>query len=290
MIIPQIASAENDDERTKEYFEYPYICPICGSGTVLKQDNDSAFICCDNDACEGKLINRLDHFCGKKGLDIKGLSKATLEKLIEWKWVSDYIDIFELDWAKPLWIKKPGFGEKSVSKLLTSIDAGRFCELHQFISALGIPLIGQTAAKELANYFKTWEAFIEAIENNNFKFYDLPGFGIEMHYSLKNFDYKEAKYIYYNYLYIKEIKEQTSNDILKNKIFCITGTVHKWANRDEVKAFIESFGGKVTSSVSKNTDYLLNNDINSTTSKNKTAKSLGIPIITEDDLLSLLEN
>jgi DNA ligase (NAD+) len=290
MIIPQIQSAEADDERTKMYFTIPTTCPICGQPTEQITEIDSTVLMCSNPACEGKLINRLDHFCGKKGLDIKGLSKATLEKLIEWKWVSDYIDIFELDWAKPLWVKKPGFGEKSVSKLLTSIDAGRFCELHQFISALGIPLIGQTAAKELANYFKTWEAFIEAIENNNFKFYDLPGFGIEMHYSLKNFDYKEAKYIYYNYLYIKEIKEQTSNDILKNKIFCITGTVHKWANRDEVKAFIESFGGKVTSSVSKNTDYLLNNDINSTTSKNKTAKSLGIPIITEDDLLSLLEN
>lgn len=288
MIIPQVQSAEEDDERTKKYFFIPEICPICGEPTEQVTEVDSTVLMCSNPACEGKLINRLDHFCGKKGLDIKGLSKATLEKLIDWKWVTDYIDIFELYHYQQFWQAKPGFGEKSVIKILNAIENSRFCELYQFISALGIPLIGQTAAKALAERFKTWEAFIEAVENNEFKFYDIPGFGIEMHYSLKNFNYKEAKYIYYNYLKIKKIEEKTSKDILKNKVFCITGTVHKWANRDEAKAFIESLGGKVTTSVSKNTSYLINNDATSTSSKNMTAKKLGIPILTEEEFFSLI--
>lgn len=289
MIIPQIQFAEADDERTKIYFTIPEICPICGQPTEQVTEIDSTVLMCSNPICEGKLINRLDHFCGKKGLDIKGLSKATLEKLIDWKWVQDFTDIFELYRFEEKWAKKPGFGSKSVQKILAAIDEGRYCELHQFISALGIPLIGITASKELAKYFKTWEKFVEAVEGN-FKFYDLPNFGIEMHYAIKKFNYKEAKYIYFNYIKMAEVKNIEQKDTFQGKTFCITGSVKKWANRDEAKAFIESLGGKVTSSVSKNTNYLLNNDINSTSSKNMTAKKLGVPIITEEDLLSLLEN
>lgn len=290
MIIPQIQSAEEKDGKAKMYFSIPSICPICGGPTEQLTEINSTVLMCSNPACSGKLINCLDHFCGKKGLDIKGLSKATLEKLIEWKWVKSFTDIFELYHFEEKWYDKSGFGEKSVKKILSAIDTSRQCELYQYISALGVPLIGETASKELAKYFKTWEAFVEAAEGKSFNFYDLPNFGIEMHYAIKNFDYTEAKYIYYNYLKIAEVKTEEKKDILNGKTFCITGSVKKWANRDEAKAFIEALGGKVTSSVSKNTNYLLNNDINSTSSKNMTAKKLGVPIITEADLLSLLEN
>ena len=139
MIIPQIASAEEDDERTKYYFMKPSLCPICKNPTRTKQENNSEFLYCDNDACEGKLINRLDHFCGKKGLDIKGLSKATLEKLIDWGWVSNQHRLFSLKEYRNEWIKKPGFGPKSVDKILDAIETASHTEFHQYLSSLGIP-------------------------------------------------------------------------------------------------------------------------------------------------------
>ena len=292
MIIPQIASAENDDERTKEYFEYPYICPICGSGTVLKQDNDSAFICCDNDACEGKLINRLDHFCGKKGLDIKGLSKATLEKLIDWGWVSNRHRLFMLKYYRDEWIKKPGFGAKSVDKILTAIETASNTEFHQYLSSLGIPLIGSTASKELAKYFKNYASMRIAMKDN-FKFYDLPNFGIEMHKALYNYDWLEADAMIgegtitlINSFFPREgVVEQ--NTSLEGLTFVITGKLNHFKNRDAIKDKIESLGGKVTGSVSKNTNYLINNDKDSTSSKNKSAKTLGIPILNEEDFIEM---
>jgi DNA ligase (NAD+) len=289
MINPQVESAEEDDNTTKSYFSIPTVCPICGEPVEQITEIDSTVLMCINEQCEGKLINRLDHASGKKGLDIKGLSKATLEKLISWQWVNNLTDIFKLDSHASEWSKKPGFGPKSVGNVLAAIEASKICELHRFIAALGIPLIGTTASKELAKYFKTWENFISAIKCN-FKFYDLPNFGFEMHNSIVNFNYEEAEYIYKNYMNIQTMEENTNTQSLEGKTFCVTGSVHNWKNRDELKAYIETRGGKVTSSVSKNTNYLINNDVNSTSSKNMTAKKLGVPIITEADLLSLLEN
>ena len=289
MIIPQIASAEEDDERTKMYFDYPYICPICGSGTVLHQENDSAFVCCDNDACEGKLINRLDHFCGKKGLDIKGLSKATLEKLIDWGWVKNIPSIFALNYCRDEWILKPGFGSKSVDKILNAIDYSRnTCELHQFICALGIPLIGSSASKELCKHFDTYQQFREAIDSN-YQFFMLPNFGMEMHKAIVNFDYSDADAMVQSGVITFNSTTQKSNQdtSLDGLTFVITGKLNHFKNRDAIKDKIESLGGKVTGSVSKNTNYLINNDKDSTSSKNKSAKTLGIPILNEEDFIKM---
>ena len=288
MIIPQIASAEEDDERTKEYFSYPYVCPICGSGTVLKQDNDSVFVCCDNDACEGKLINRLDHFCGKKGLDIKGLSKATLEKLIDWGWISSISHLFDLKCYREQWIKKPGFGPKSVDKILTAIDESANCEWNNFICALGIPLIGSSASKALTKYFNNYEDFRAAIKRGDY-FWDFDNFGYEMHKAITNFNYEEAdtmveaSIITFNS--ITPEKNQENN--LDGLTFVITGKLNHFKNRDAIKDKIESLGGKVTGSVSKNTNYLINNDKESTSSKNKSAKTLNIPILSEEDFIEM---
>ena len=287
MIIPQIASAEEDNEYTKMYFEYPYVCPICGSGTVLHQENDSAFICCDNDVCEGKLINRLDHFCGKKGLDIKGLSKATLEKLIDWGWVKNIPSIFALDYYRDEWVLKPGFGSKSVDKILNAIDYSRNnCELHQFICALGIPLIGSSASKELTKYYSTYENFRMAIDIG-VQFWGYDNFGMEMHKAIVNFDYSDADaMIQSGVITFKDsITETVQDTSLDGLTFVITGKLNHFKNRDAIKDKIESLGGKVTGSVSKNTNYLINNDKNSTSSKNTSAKSLGIPILSEEDFI-----
>ena len=289
MIIPQIKSVKNTCSHYAEYnIPYPKVCPICG-GEVVMRDNsgDSLFLVCDNSNCPGKLINRLDHFCGKKGLDIKGISKATLEKLIDWGWLNDYTGIFELSRFKDEWVQKPGFGIKSVEKVLNSISAGATCELHQFIAALGIPLIGSTASKELSKHFQTWDEFVVAAEGD-YPFYQLPNFGGEMHNSIVSFNYAEAKLLaehYIDFNYTKEESTPAAGADLSGKVFVITGKLTHFKNRDEIKARIEALGGKVTGSVSKNTHYLINNDVNSTSSKNATAKSLGIPILSEDDFI-----
>ena len=288
MIIPQIKSVKNVYSHYEEYqLHIPKVCPVCGGAVGIKEGIDSLNLVCFESNCPGKLINRLDHFCGKKGLDIKGISKATLEKLIEWGWLDDYTGIFELSRFKDEWIQKPGFGVKSVEKVLNSISAGATCELHQFIAALGIPLIGSTASKELAKHFKTWEDFVVAAEGD-YPFYQLPNFGGEMHNSIVSFNYAEAKllaehYIHFNY--DKGNSTPAAGADLSGKVFVITGKLTHFKNRDEIKTRIEALGGKVSGSVSKNTNYLINNDVNSTSSKNATAKSLGIPILSESDFI-----
>ena len=287
MIIPQIKSVKNVCSCYEEFrIKIPHECPICGGMTQEWVINDSVSLICIDSNCPGKLINRLDHFCGKKGLDIKGVSKATLEKLIDWGWLNDYTSIFELYRFKDEWIQKPGFGVKSVEKILNAITTGTNCELHQFIAALGIPLIGSAASKELAKYFETWEKFVEAAESG-FAFYTLPNFGSEMHNSLVEFNYAEARLLADHYIHfnVPEVAPAPTGESLTGKTFVITGKLTHFKNRDEIKARIEALGGKVTGSVSKNTNFLINNDVNSTSSKNATAKSLGIPILSESDFI-----
>ena len=289
MIIPQIAEADKEKHGPLYYeqcvpFEIPNVCPVCGGAVEERTQVDSTILVCVNPECSGKFINKLDHFCGKKGLDIKGLSKATLEKLIDWGWIKNISDIFELSQFKNEWVKKPGFGIKSVEKVLSAIEEASNCELHQFIAALGIPLIGTTTAKELTKYFHSWNEYIEAVRTD-YRFYLLPNFGSEMSYAIKNFNYKEAELIVDKYIKIKEFKEDNKSDNLNGKVFVITGKLTSFKNRDELKDKIESLGGKVTGSISKNTNYLINNDTESSSSKNVSAKKLGIPIISEEKFI-----
>lgn len=286
MIIPQIKSVSYDCTRYEEYkLNIPSICPICGKQVELKTEIDSTVLYCPNPNCEGKLINRLDHFCGKKGLDIKGFSKATIEKLINWGWLSNFTDIFELKKYRNDWIQKPGFGVKSVDKILDAIESSRECELDAFIAALGIPLVGATAAKDLAKEFLTWEKFIEAVNDPNYYFWNLPNFGSEMHSSIKNFNYDEANELNTFIINIKQAKIDKKLDNLNGLVFVITGKLSNYKNRDELKSVIESQGGKVSGSISSKTNYLINNDINSNSSKNLNAKKLNIEIITEIDFI-----
>lgn len=284
MIIPQISKAEEDDERIKEYFTLPYICPVCGGEVETRKEVDSEMLYCANPQCEGKLVNRIEHFFGKKGLDAKGISKATIEKLIDFGWVTRIRDMFDLSRFASEWKNIPGFGEKSVSNILGAIEASRNCNLESAIAAAGIPLIGRTVAKDLARRFTSYGAFKENIEGS-FDFSSLGGYGYEMNKSLKTFDYTELDYIVENYLNIQEEKQEVYEKKLQNLTFCVTGKVSVWKNRDELSAFIENLGGKVTGSVSKNTDYLINNDVNSTSAKNNKAKELGIPIISEQTFM-----
>lgn len=284
-IIPQVLSAEEPVFDNYDYINIPTTCPVCGGQLKVLCEIDSEFLICTNPNCERKLINQLDHALGKTGLDIKGLSKATLEKLIMWGWVESLEDIFNLKRYRNEWIKISGFGVKSVDNILNAIEEAKVCNLDQYIVALGIPLIGRTAAKELIKNFPTWTDFINAIKSD-FKFFNLPNFGPEMHLSLINFDYTEADKIANNYLTFTK-QYNSIQDIKIDKIICITGKLKKFKNRDELVSTFESLGGKVTSSVSKNTDYLVNNDSTSESSKNLNAKRLNIPIITEDEFIEI---
>jgi DNA ligase (NAD+) len=291
MIIPQIKSAvmfEDCEDDLIALIDIPIICPICGKPTAQKTDLFSTFLVCENPSCEGKLINKLDHFCGKKGLDIKGLSKATLEKLINWGWVSNYKDLFELKNHRAEWIRMPGFGIKSVDNILNAIESARVCDLPPFIAALGIPLIGSTASKEIVKVFPDWNSFMSAVESN-YHFWDIPNFGFEMHSAITRFNYTEAKELYDNYLMVNAVQPQSSEveNTLDGLSLVITGKLNHFKNRDELKAVIEARGGKVAGSISGKTSYLINNDVNSTSSKNASAKKLGVPIISEDAFIEM---
>ena len=300
-IIPQIAEVdlnyskwdayEDYDSNDEEYLPYDYTeittCPICHSPVELKTSNDgviNAF--CSNPNCEGKLINRLDHFCGKKGLDIKGLSKATFEKLILWGWIDNLIDVFSLKNHRLEWINKSGFGEASVDKILKAIEESKNTTLDKFIAAIGIPLIGQVAAKELGRIFTTYENFRAAIDDPEYHFFHLDNFGDEMEYKIKHFNYKEADKIATLLYFNSPIALNNTNTSLKNQNIVITGKLQIFKNRTELQDKIKTCGGKVGSSVTSKTTLLINNDINSTSSKNQAAKQYGIPIITEADFVA----
>lgn len=269
----------------------PTQCPICGGNTIIKtSDSGTQELFCNNPDCNGKLINKLEHFVSKKGLDIKGLSKATLEKLIDWGWVTSISDICKLGEVADLWASKPGFGAKSVNKLIDSIWTARETTLAQYLSAIGIPLIGKTYAQKLADFFETYEEFRSAV-TDGFVFESINGIGPEKADAIWSFDYTEADNLVEKGIITFKTKEsalEKSGKSLEGKTFCVTGKVHHWKNRDELSAAVIAAGGKVTSSVSSKTDYLVNNDITSTSSKNLKAKELNIPIITEEELLSML--
>ena len=288
MIIPQISKAEEDDDRTKEYFTLPYICPVCGGEVETRKEVDSEMLYCINPQCEGKLVNRIEHFFGKKGLDAKGISKATISKLIDLGWVTRIADVFDLSRFEDEWKALPGFGEKSVSNILGSIDTCRNCDLESAIAGIGIPLNGRTVAKDLAKRFTNYGAFKENVEGS-FDFSTIGGYGYEMNKALKTFDYSELDYIVENYLIFKEEKNEENEQSLEGLTFCVTGKVSIFKNRDELSAFIESKGGKVTGSVSKNTSYLINNDTESASAKNKKAKELNIKIIGEQTFMDMFD-
>ena len=289
-IIPQISSWEHDNRDYSEdtHLFIPEICPICGEPTEIRQENDSKMLYCGNPQCGGKLLNRIDHFCSKKGLDIKGLSKATLEKLIDWGWINTYQDIFILYQHREKWIKKPGFGIASVDKILNAIKDAKTPTLDKVIAAAGIPEIGSKVAKDLAKHYEDWWAF-----RNETDFLKYDGIGEVMNNNLLNFDYEDLNLDYTVNLHLnkakrkEEINNNTSSS-LNNLIFCITGKLNTFKNRNELKADIESKGGKVVDSVSSKVNYLINNDIESVSAKNKKAKELGIKILTEEAYLELL--
>lgn len=292
MIIPQIR--ENLSAKNREsYVKIPAFCPICNSSTEIKQDNDSKVLICTNPSCKGKLLGRLSHFTSKKAMDIDGLSEETLKKFIELGWLNNISDIYNLPEHFDELSKMNGFGKKSVQKLKSSIEKSKDVDLQHFIVALSIPNIGTAQSKILVKEFQTWEEFYNA-GIGNYDFSKLESFGEVLNNNI---------HTWFKTMYtedgikelLEKIKFKTENNInnesnlLKDKTFVITGSLEHYKNRSELQTIIESFGGKVSGSVSKNTFALINNDINSNSSKNKKARDLGVEIISEKDFNELIQ-
>ena len=286
-IIPQIKSATilNLMDEAWQFMYPPKECPCCGGKTEIICENDSKVLMCTNPDCDSKLINKLDHFCGKKGLDIKGLSKATLEKLIDWGWVNNFSDIFNLAEHSDEWSSKPGFGAKSVNNILTAIGNARNITLESFISAIGIPLIGRSMAKELLKFIDSYEDLRQRV-HDKYPFWRHDGFAESKHDALISFNYSEADDVY-KYLNVENPSRVNNlEQSLEGITVVITGKLHNFKNRGQLEDLVRSRGGKVSSSVSKTTTYLINNDNTSTSSKNMSAKKLNVPVITEEEFLT----
>lgn len=289
-IIPQVKRAYDPNRICNRRLFIPEKCPICGGKTSIIKENSSEVLVCCNSECKGKLLGKLSHFVSKNAANIDGLSEQTLEKLIELGWLNSFKDIYRLSEHKDEMSKLDGFGKRSVEKLLDAIDKSRNITLDRFIYALCIPLIGRSASKTIAKYFNyDFKEWYQIGISQPFRYTLLDDFGETMQNSIHNFAVNMDMIADLEDEFIFEKVEEKSSDVdLSSKVFVITGSLTHYKNRDELVDLITSMGGKVSGSVSAKTSYLLNNDINSTSSKNRKAKELNVPIISEEDFIKMI--
>ncbi len=287
MVIPKVHS----NLTRSNAWKLPDKCPCCGGDVEIHNENGSKTLHCINPDCKAKLLGKLVHFVSKNAINIDGMSEATLQLLIERGWVKSFKDLYNLK-ENQIYLWKyhtVGFGEKSVDKLLENIEKSRNTTLDRFIYGLCIPLIGRTASKEIAKFFNyDYEKFrTDGIVTH---YSQIDGFGDNMNQSLH--DYLRVNHMKISTLadeFIFETKSESSNNAdLSNKTFVITGSLNHYKNRDELVNIIEQLGGKVSGSVSSKTNYLINNDVTSASGKNKKAKDLGIPIISENQFVQMI--
>jgi DNA ligase (NAD+) len=280
-VIPQI---EGNLTRSNTY-KIEMKCPSCGNKIVIKQPKEARFLYCENENCPSKLVNKFVHFCSKDAMNIDGISEATLEKFIDEGFLKTFDDIYNLEKYKSKIIQLEGFGSRSYNKLIEAINKSKKVKMENFLVALGIPLIGRSASKTIAKYFKNnWFAFEKAL-CNNFDFRTLEDFSDKTHESLYNWykDDNERKMwakLTFIVEFVKEEKKSTSFKSLEGLTFVITGSVYTFKNRDEFKVLVESLGAKVSGSVSSKTNYLVCNE-DAGSSKSQKAKELGVEVITE---------
>lgn len=286
MIIPQIA----ENLTRSGNLEIPCTCPVCGEKTKISQMNDAKTLVCLNEDCAAKKIKAFTLMVSRDALNIDGMSEATLEKFIEQGFIREFADIFHLDKYKDKITNMEGFGEKSYQNIIASTEKAKDTTLSRFLYALGISGIGVANAKMLC---KAFQNDYEKIRNATAgELSEVEGIGEIMADAIVNFFEDEKKceraQRLLNELRIEKTVANTEEQIFAGKTFVITGSVEHFANRNEVKEVIESKGGKVAGSVSSKTDYLINNDVMSTSGKNKKAKELGVPIISEEMFLEMM--
>ena len=286
MVVPKV----HDNLTRSNTWTYPKACPTCGYPTEVHNENGSKTLHCTNPACKAKLINRLVNFVSRKCMNIDGLSEETLTKFVEWGWVKNLFDVYNLAPHYSELARISGFGKRSVEKLQKAIENSKSVELDHFIAALSIPGIGTAQAKELAKKFKTWEAFEDA-GCGNYDFSKLDSFGEVANNKIHNWFgtmYQEDRIpqLVRNLHFVDSNAE--TNNSLAGMTFVITGTLNHFENRDALKKELESRGAKVSGSVYAKTNFLFNNYIKSTSSKNKKAKQLNIPIVDEEYIIGML--
>lgn len=285
MIIPQIAENKTRSGR----LDVPKVCPACGEPTVVRNDNGTKTLFCDNAQCMAKHIKSLSHFVSRDAMNIDGLSENTLEKFVAHGFIKEYADIYKLNRYENEIVGLEGFGKKSYDNLISAADKARTVNLPQLIYSLGIPNVGLTNAKMIC---KAYGYSLDSLRRTDVSgLSDIEGIGDVIAGSFVKFfeDERNNKILDDLLSEINIVNEISENEnILEGKVFVITGAVEHFANRNELKDKIESYGGKVTGSVTGNTSYLINNDVNSTSSKNKTAQKLGVPIISEEEFLKML--
>lgn len=286
MVIPKVY----DNLTRSNTLTIPTTCPCCGEPTEIKYTDNSKVLMCTNLNCAAKKLAQFTHFVSRKAMSIDGLSEKTLELLISHGFLHNYKDIYRLKEHKNEITQLPGMGVKSVDKLLDSIEKSRTVTLDRFITALGIPNIGSSAAKAISKQFNgDHYDFVQALANG-YDFSQIDDFGEITNKSIH--DWWNSKDPMVELLPV-EMNFIVENDVgsssnLDGKSFCITGSLTHYPNRDALVKAIEDNGGKYVSGVSKKTDYLINNDTTSTSGKNKKAIELDIPIISENDFLKML--
>jgi len=288
MIIPQVA----ENHTRSGGIEIPKHCPACGAPTEIRQVNDVRALYCTNEFCSAKKLKLFSHFVSRNAMNIDGLSEATLEKFIEEGFLEELYDIYRLEPYRMQIVVMDGFGDKSYENLQKSIEASRETTVDRLLYGLGIMNIGSATAKLICKYFRN---DLDAIRHaTTEELVEIEGIGQIIAESFVAYFANPENEKRIDEL-LKEIhfvqpEGEGQPQSFAGVNFVVTGSVNHFANRDEVKAVIEARGGKVTGSVTSKTNYLINNDVTSNSSKNKKAKELGIPIISEEEFLKMLEN
>ena len=286
MIIPQIA----ENFTRSGSIKLPERCPVCGGEVKIEDSTGVKTLYCINPDCQAKKIKAYSLFVSRDAMNIDGMSEATLEKFIDAGFIKEYADIYRLDRFKDRITSMEGFGEKSYDKIISAIEASRTVPMHSFLYALGIGNIGVANAKMVCRAFdydfdrirRASRQELEQIEGVGPVIADV--FAAYFEDADNNREVDELL----KYITLTGVQTSTQQK-LKGMVFVITGSLESFSNRNELKELIENQGGKVTGSVTSNTNYLINNDINSSSSKNKKAKELGVKIITETDFLAMIE-
>ena len=288
MIIPQVS----ENLTRSGSWQVPKHCPACGGETEVRMENDVKSLYCPNPFCSAKKVKLFSHYVSRDAMNIDGLSEATLTKMIDQGFLSELYDLYTLSEYREAIVEMEGFGEKSYNNLMKSIDKSRQTTLPRFIYSLGILNVGASNAKLLCKHFgySLEELMHATVEEMT----EIEGIGGVIATSVRDyFDNTHNQKVVgglLQYLTFEEMPAEMDKgqQILTDKTFVITGSVEHFKNRKELKEKIETLGGKVTGSVTKKTDYLINNDNLSGSTKNKKAKELGIPILTEEEFLNMI--
>lgn len=286
MIIPQIA----ENLTRSGTLEIPAECPVCGGKTRIKRDNDTEVLLCLNPDCAAKKIKSFSLFVSRSAMNIDGLSEMTLEKLIAAGLIHEYADIYHLGEHRDVIEEMEGMGRRSCDKLLEAVERSRDTTLPRVLGAVGIPGIGVSNARILCSHYQDDPDKIRAASAEELS--QVPGIGPVLAENIRRYlDDERTSSALDDLLAELRISRESAGDepqILLGKTFVITGKLGHFENRDELKALIMRLGGKAAGSVSAKTDYLINNDVTSGSSKNKKARELGIPILSEEDFLEMI--